>query len=182
MEGISVVIRRDAIDAKHPGGWHEFLRDVPNKTICADEYLAAVRFMNPQAVEAYVEFLATHGLELVRNGSAEDLVIVDQLEGPTLPCSWAEVGIVTIAVNPPQRISVCWQVGDASKLVASPEGWKFAESLSHKHLFVPSEELRDKLILTREEGDLDVYVDPSSGEELFVASARPVWRLTTRSS
>jgi len=60
-EAISVVIRRDSIDAFYKGGWAAFQNDVPNKAMCTDEELVRVGFMSPDAVGAYIEKLEANG-------------------------------------------------------------------------------------------------------------------------
>jgi hypothetical protein len=52
VEAISVIIRRKAIDKNFPGGWDDFVKDVPNQTLCADDKLAQVGFMSPQDAKA----------------------------------------------------------------------------------------------------------------------------------
>ena len=54
VEAISVVVRRDAIGARYPGGWRGFLSIVPNSTLCADDDLVRVGFMAPPDVEAFI--------------------------------------------------------------------------------------------------------------------------------
>jgi hypothetical protein len=41
-EGISVIVRRDAIDKDFDGGWSGFEALVPNSTLCTDGELARV--------------------------------------------------------------------------------------------------------------------------------------------
>jgi hypothetical protein len=50
VEAISVVVRRDAIDRSYEGGWVAFVSSVPNATLCTDDQLARVGFMDPKAV------------------------------------------------------------------------------------------------------------------------------------
>jgi len=42
VEGISVIIKREVIERKFPGGWQDFVKDVPNQTLCADDELARI--------------------------------------------------------------------------------------------------------------------------------------------
>jgi hypothetical protein len=49
VEAISVVVRRDAIDRSFEGGWMAFVSRVPNATLCTDNQLARVDFMDPEA-------------------------------------------------------------------------------------------------------------------------------------
>jgi hypothetical protein len=65
VEGISVIVRRDAIGQRHADGWPGFLNTVPNETLCADDELARVGFMTPTEVEAYIHRLETRGLRFL---------------------------------------------------------------------------------------------------------------------
>jgi len=47
IEGTSVVIRLEAIHRQFPGGWQAFKLAAPNKTLCADNELIRVGFMQP---------------------------------------------------------------------------------------------------------------------------------------
>jgi hypothetical protein len=62
VEGISVIVRRDAVQSLYPGGWEGFVADAPNKTLCADPNLARVGFMAPDDVKAFVAQLERVGL------------------------------------------------------------------------------------------------------------------------
>lgn len=88
IEGISVVIRAEALLKKYRGGWNAFLAIVPNNTLCSDNELTRVGFMTPQDVGAFVNKLEQAGLEFLRSGNAVDLVVVDQLRGSTTPCRY----------------------------------------------------------------------------------------------
>ena len=41
-------------------------------------------------VGQYVKHLEANGLAFVRGGKAIDLIVVDQLKGPTGPCDWIQ--------------------------------------------------------------------------------------------
>jgi hypothetical protein len=73
IEAISVVIRRNEIEASYPGGWKSFAADAPNSTLCADSQLARVGFMQPSDVQAYVSELERSGLVYEEGGSAKDI-------------------------------------------------------------------------------------------------------------
>ena len=57
IEGLSVVIRVDAINARYPGGWEAFAANAPNASVCWDGELARAGFMMPRDARAYVESL-----------------------------------------------------------------------------------------------------------------------------
>ena len=105
IEFISVVICREAIDQRHPAGWDAFVKDVPNRTLCADGRLARVGFMSPADTKAYVDSLERKGLTYLRDGKAVDLVVVDELRGPMVHCDRIEYG--QIALKPNRRVTAC---------------------------------------------------------------------------
>jgi hypothetical protein len=52
IEAICVVVRRDSIDRSFNGGWAGFCSCVPNATLCTDEKLARIGFMDPEGSNA----------------------------------------------------------------------------------------------------------------------------------
>jgi hypothetical protein len=68
VEAISVIVRRARLEAIYPGGWEGFVRDCPNRTLCADANLVRVGFMTPAGVQEWVERLTAAGLEFIRDG------------------------------------------------------------------------------------------------------------------
>lgn len=47
VEAISVIVRRDALDARYPGGSDRYVADCPNATTCADAHFVRVRWCYP---------------------------------------------------------------------------------------------------------------------------------------
>src|ERR1035438_501158 len=105
VEGISVIIRANAIHEKFPGGWEEFKHIVPNKTLCADNEIVRVGFMTPDDVESFVFKLEIAGLEFLRDGVAIDIAVVDQMKGLTSMCSWADFGHVNLGFDRNQVVA-----------------------------------------------------------------------------
>ena len=95
IEAITVVIRRDAVDANLAGGWAALRELIPNKTFCTDGTLARVAFLDPDAVRQFVEQLEAGGLTFAPEGEAVDLAVVDQFHGFTRPCPWLHLDAVT---------------------------------------------------------------------------------------
>src|SRR5260370_3074825 len=87
VEAISVVVRRDAIDRAFDGGWRAFVSRLPNATLCTDDQLARVGFMDPKAVENFVKGLEAAGLVFLRSGKCADIAAVDQQRGRTMPAN-----------------------------------------------------------------------------------------------
>jgi ADP-ribosylglycohydrolase len=89
IEFITIVVRKDAIATKYPGGLPAFEYDYCGGPYRADSYLAAFGFMGPDGVEASLSALSSRGLELESGGVWKDVAVVEMF-GPTLPCPWLE--------------------------------------------------------------------------------------------
>lgn len=169
IEGISVVVRADAINAKHVGGAEAFGAAVPAPaTLCADGELARIGFMTPDDAKAYVEALERKGLRYVENGKAVDIVVVDQRTGLRAPCDWAAFGHTTWSGDPKQVIAICHAQPTSVEHVTVPNGWRFEHSLSARHRFVEAERLPETMKLVRREAGGDVYLDENEGREYYV--------------
>ena len=84
IEGISVVVRRDVIEQKYPGGIAQYEKDCPTGTFCADPNLTAIRFMIPKDVQPFIQSLERHGIKLLNGNEFAEIAIVDMLSGATL--------------------------------------------------------------------------------------------------
>ncbi|HHM02737.1 MAG TPA: hypothetical protein ENJ15_06950 [Caldithrix abyssi] len=147
IEAISVVVRERAIAEKMKGGLPLFLRERPNLTHCADGQLHRLGFMTPHEVHDYVNFLMENGLEFVRGGKCRDFVVVDMLNGPTMPCDWIEVSRsaffrgMTEFKNREQKFTFAWLRPKGpdetpNLTLTAPEGWSPDLAL-HAHNFIP---------------------------------------------
>lgn len=177
VEGISVIVRRDAIEAKYRGGWKAFTAYVPNSTLCIDEELARVGFMVPSDVEAFVKHLESGGLRFLDAGKSVDLAIADQQRGLTMECNWLEFGHLGFGAS--GHVSACWffegpRIAAGMNLrgqpmnLATPSGWEFEGSLSHKFGFVPTGKENERLTFIRNEDGVDVFLDTDTGKEVFI--------------
>jgi hypothetical protein len=148
VEGISVVVRRDSIERKVLGGWEHFCFMVHNATLCFDEDLARVGFLSPQAVREFIRELESVGLTFIEDDQPVDLVVLDQQTGPTAPCDWIEFTRMRWPGDSEEdnRVGACWlwdkpRIGSGIHLpalgisLATPVGWQFEGSLSHKFTF-----------------------------------------------
>jgi hypothetical protein len=185
VEAISVIVRRDSIVAKFLGGWDAFVDQVPNATFCADEHLARVGFMTPDDVEIFVKHLEEGGLTCLSEDGFVDLAVVDQQNGPTQPCNWLEFSQWAIPeLGEDAVVSACWLFteprdwGDGIYMpaedmeIAFPGDWQFEGSLSQRCQHIPSEQLEEQLKFLRHENGLDVYLDQSTGKEVYVGRTR----------
>lgn len=178
-EALSVIVRRDAIDARYPGGWDAFAAAAPNDTLCTDGALARVGFMAPPEVDRFLRRLVAAGLRFMADGRCVDLAVVDQLRGPTARVDWLEYGTLPLGV-PGRHVAACWLhegprqavglhvPGDGLRLVV-PAGWQYEGSISAAPGFVPTAEIGRRMRFLRREDGVDVYLDLASGEERFLA-------------
>ncbi|MSR07358.1 MAG: hypothetical protein EXR93_09885 [Gemmatimonadetes bacterium] len=168
IEGISVVVRRVRIDECYPDGWHSFVRDVPNATLCADPHIARVGFMTPDDARRFVDLLGIRGLRFAEDQEATDLAVVDQLSGVIGICSWLEFGHVTLRTN---RVSACRLKGDDELTLATPQGWVWEKSLSREGVFSSSAEVGDRFFRLQSDGGVETHLDLKTGRELFLGRA-----------
>jgi hypothetical protein len=168
-EGISVMIRCDRLLAAFGNDWDAFKAIVPNQTLCADNELIRIGFMSPADAEIYVGKLCQRGLIYIADGTAKDLVVVDQLHGPLARCEWIEFGHVNLDGYTKRRVAACRLKGSTQMVVITPEGWTFEESLTASFGFTPNTHLEKSLTFLRHENGLDIYRSQLTGKEVYVA-------------
>ncbi len=178
VEAISVIVRRDAVNARFSGGWREFLVIVPNSTLCSDEDLARVGFMSPPDVDEFVRRLEMGGLISLRDGQAVDIAVVDQMRGSTMPASWLEFARLSLG-GTENKVAACWlfegprrgagiHMPAKGMTLATPDGWTYENSLSANFKFVENGEMEKKLKFLRHKDGTDVYLDLSTGKEVYM--------------
>lgn len=172
MEGISVVVRIETIRKKFRGGWNAFKSIIPNKSLCSDNELARVGFMAPPDAGVFVGQLQEAGLVFVNSGKAIDLVVVDQLRGPTAPCDWLEFGHVSMECG---EVAACRLAGSQSMEVVTPDWWTYEGSLSASHRRVLLGNINNEMKFLRTENGVDVYLDRSTGKEVFIGRTSGSW-------
>lgn len=168
VEAISVVIRADSIIERYPGGWDTFARQAPNATMCADGEVVRVGFMSPDDVKAYVDVLAAAGIVYLGGGKAIDLVVIDQLRGPAMPCDWIEFGHISVDGDETRSVAACRLVDSEVAECVMPEGWAFEGSLSQTHSFIPAEHVNKATKKIGEKDALDIYRNRLTGGDMFV--------------
>ena len=180
VEGISVVVRRDAVDRINARRWSAFVDDAPNSTLCTDGKLACVSFMAPEAAKDFVGNLERRGLQFQVGGKCADIAVVDQVQGPTIKCDWLEFARLPMGSG---KVAACWffegeriasgihMTGSRMEL-ATPSGWKFEGSLSEKFTFVPEEDLERRLKYLGTKDGIDVFTDRETGREVYKPSTR----------
>ena len=61
IEGFAVILKRSTVGDVYPGGLQKLLDDSPVPTICPDEYIINISFMDPRDLDAYTSDLETQG-------------------------------------------------------------------------------------------------------------------------
>jgi hypothetical protein len=145
VEGISVIVREDAINNKMSGGMARFKMLIPNQTFCQDGEVARVGFMEPTPMLNYIGRLEEFGLTYIEDGKPVDIIICDQQRGPMVECEWIEFAHLGIDGG---KVGTAWLWDQPRKghgthmradmTIAMPAGWHFKDSLSDKFEFVPA--------------------------------------------
>ena len=150
VEAISVLVRKDSIQSKIPGGEERFRLLIPNDTYCDDGELARVGFLNPTDVGSFIDELEEAGLTFMEDGKCVDLAVCDQQVGLTADCDWVEFSHLPIEGG---RVGAAWifegerfgfgvHMSSATIQLATPPGWEFKDSLSDKFQFIPIDATR----------------------------------------
>jgi hypothetical protein len=151
-----------------------FLRAVA--TLCTDEKLARIGFMDPKIVERFVSHLQGCGLVFLSKSKCVDIAVVDQQRGSTEPCDWLEFSRIPFGKDG-GHIAACWlfegkRVGAGLHLpsdrfeVATPSGWTYEGSLSERFSFVRNEAVQGRLKYLRTDDGIDVFLDTLTGREV----------------
>jgi hypothetical protein len=180
-EALSVVVRRDSIDKHFQGGWEKFTLLVPNSTFCTDGELARVGFMAPNPMIDFIKLLQRDGLQFNQISDSkskvreiDDIVVVDQIRGPTLECNWIEFGQLSLGED---KVSACWLFEEERKgygthfpskqmTLATPRNWSPSDLT-----FVEDSKINKKLKFLRKEEGTDVFWDLENKKEVFIASS-----------
>ena len=134
IEGLSVVIRRSAIDGRFQGGWEALLAQLPQQTLCDDGEIARVGFTDSEQCQQFVVALMEAGLEYADevNGMAKDFAVVDQRAGITTLCDWLDYGHVTID-DGHAMVAACRLLESTSHEIVTPRDWSYKGSLSERY-------------------------------------------------
>ena len=93
VEAISVIVQNETIAEKYPCGLAGYWMQCPNGTICGDEYIVRVGFMNSDDAEAFVRQHAHFGREAVDGPSVSSVAMALELtEGESYPVARNRIG------------------------------------------------------------------------------------------
>lgn len=165
VEAFSVIVRADAIKARHDGGWEDFRDGAPNQSLTCDNELARVGFMTREDVDRYIAVLEGKGLRFLHEGQAKDIAVVDQWAGLLTPCDWLEVGQMGGEAG---SVVACRLAGSEETQLFTPEGWQYEGSASQTLRYVSKDEMDASLEYLGRRDHLDVYRERATGKLLYV--------------
>ncbi len=137
VEGVSVIIKLEAINRIIPDGWEGFRQHVPNFAWSKDDNIVRLGFLDGDEAKEYAKKLES--LNLVYQGSegAQDFALVDQIYGITSRCNWLEYGHLDINNDPNKKVAACRIAGTQDETIVLPHGWKYENSLTAEYGLTP---------------------------------------------
>ena len=173
IEGFSVVVLRDRADDAIDGGVEILSTTTPNGTAIMDDDLWRCSFMVMDDAMRFMEELTSAGLQ-VQRGPDPDAVIVSEFEETVEPyCEWLKIAKWEQGV-------IAWLDGTDPKTLIAREGW----SPKRGSGLVYQKNRMEKLEFLRIDGNVEVYRDKETGEELYIGrtelSPEAVYQVASR--
>ena len=126
VEAINVIVRNETIEEKYPGGMGSYWVDSPNESMCSDDYVTRVGFLELGTFREFTDRLMELGFRFVENDEMIDIAVFDQEEGMLRPCRWLHVG------DHPDGFQYATLRGDLGDLIEKPVGWRFEGSIAER--------------------------------------------------
>lgn len=162
IEGISVVVRREAIERTLPGGFEQFQRLIPNATACSDAHLTRVGFMTPPDVKAFVDSLVARNLTFHNGQQFVDVAVVDQHHGPKAPTPWLTI------IQVPDGFTFAYLTGHGPGDLMTPARWSPETSLARTGTFVDNADLDTVLTPRERTGNLQAVFDRRLNKPMYI--------------
>ena len=167
IEAISVVIRRETIADKYPGGLNQYVEDCPNpRTLCMDEELVRVGFMTGRDASDFIASLEREGFSYVIDDEYDEIAVVDQFAGIYLPCDWLEF-LTVVIFKGDLRVKACNISGNPLGYLAFPAGWNYEHSLSKQSMVANEADFAVRMTFLRHENGVDIFWDKLTGKEVY---------------
>jgi len=125
---MSLVVRLDAINEQYVGGLEAFIAGIHSATVCMDGELLRVGFLSLAEADANIHRLEAGGLQYLQDGAPRDMILVDQIRGPSAPCDWLEVG--QMQIGPGKMVMAARLVNSQVGTLFTPDGWRYEQSHS----------------------------------------------------
>lgn len=161
IEAFTVIVRNSTLEAKYPGGRAAFAADCLNQTYCDDGNLSRVAFMHSADVQAFTEDLARKGLVSVAEDCAIDVAVVSSEHGLQVgTCNWLLFATF-------KGVPIAWEDGKSPAPLVGPPGYELGRPVQ----YVTAEAARERLVFLRTENGVDVYLDKTTGKEMYSSRA-----------
>lgn len=175
IEDVTLVVRRERLAQRWPGGVGGFACEHPEGAFADDGRLVAFTPCAPSALYGLCVALESCGLSL--SGPQEvEVAAVHQLDGAFAWCPWLELARREPA--PGQPVLVAREAGDARVGLAAPAGWSWERSRSRAAGTAALPATDRPLRYLGREGSEAVYRDRFTGELLRVRHPEPPTRLS----
>jgi len=170
IDGVCVVIRNAAVEARFPGGIVAYERACPNATYCSDGQICRVAFMVEADAKAFAERLTSYGFGSRRSGEASEMALIAQHFNRLQPCDWLDVDVLVSADADGHQfgVTIAWLRGDNPTTFTAPAGWKpgawqitSGDDLRNNYEFVAAER--------GDGGHVETYRHRETGQLLHVA-------------
>jgi hypothetical protein len=161
LDGWGVVARRSAVESTLPRGFAGWFEIIPNRVACGDRDLCFVAFMVQEDASAFVLKLESMGLAGERQGVYRDVALVGK-DGPWQhACPWLHVGRYA-------GVNAIWMDATDPEPLVVPVSWR-----PNGIINLSQEEAAKRLKFLRREGDVEVYLDTETGEEMYRGRTGP---------
>jgi hypothetical protein len=170
IEAVSLVVPVITLDATWPGGAAAFATDLLSapgsaaRHVCSDGALVSVSFLHPADARVVIAELREHGLMELDALRAHDMVIVDQEDGPSLPCAWLEWK------RDRAGVTSAWFANGEPGAMAVPPGWTSAAPCLTR---IDGRDEPGRMLKLAEEGELETWLDFRTGEVLLAMRRAP---------
>jgi len=143
VEGFAVIVRRQTINERFPGGWTAFEKATPPARTCEDGKLVSTSFEDEAKACAFIASLTSRGLTFA--GAAPDIALASPNAERIAP--WLETSRIKQADG---AVLACWLFDEPRIPVPGvhlkslqfdlhlPPGWQYAGSLTEKFSRAPS--------------------------------------------
>lgn len=161
VEAINVIVCKETLERKYPGGLLAYERECPNETFCADDHLTRVGLMSHVHVQKFIDRLVSFGFVFYNGEKFVDVAVVDQTIGLTAPCDWLQAGKF------PEGFAGCWLAGTEDTWTAFPNH-RTPQDMLATNMWLPAQGEQE---FVGHAGNLTVFRDTKTGRLSYTARA-----------
>jgi hypothetical protein len=160
VEAICVVIPRQILDRKYPGGTDAFMLrsarlSAEHRYVCMDPHLVCLSYFSPDAADRGIAPLVSAGMTEIANDEFTDVAIVDQRHGPILPCTWL------MWTHHPAGFTSAWLASELPGGLSAPDGWSAEQSRRLSRVDIRT--FPDRALKLADEDGVQTWLDFNTG-------------------